>query len=80
MKSILLAVLMVLSVALAAPSDADARCGIRGCGAGLFSFRPFQRIRERRAAAGRFSFAVRSSGCSDCAAHGVGADGFRLKK
>jgi hypothetical protein len=76
MRSILLAVLMVLSVAVAVPSTADARCGIFGYRAGAVLFRPFARIRERRAA----RQLAAASGCSDCAAHGVGPDGFPLKK
>lgn len=66
------------------------------CGAGLFSFRPFAGIRDRVAArreargapvffpalSGRSHGAYGSagSGCSDCAAEGVGPDGFPLKK
>jgi hypothetical protein len=84
MRSFITALCLVATLAVAVPSAADARCGIFGCrSAG--AFRPFQGFRARRAAGSRFQLFSRSrssaaSGCSDCAAHGVGPDGFPVKK
>lgn len=84
MRSLLIAAVLCLVVSSSAAVTADARCFGRLCGfrplQGLASFVKSRPIRSRFG--GRFGVGVRSarsSGCADCAAHGVGPDGFRLK-
>lgn len=77
MRNLITAACIVFAIAASAAPIADAR---------LFDrvrsrwenrqFKPFQNIRSRFG--GRCGSA--SGGCSDCASHGIGPDGFRIKK